>query len=164
MKKEIKRVEHEFPSFIPTTAEILILGSFPSIKSREYGFYYMHPQNRFYRILSAIFQEDFYNCSIEKKKELLTKYKIALYDVVLSCDIVGSSDESIEHVQPIELSKMMKDYPIQHIFLNGKKAASLFRLYFKDYITIASTLPSTSPANCRYSLSELIEEWKVIKK
>ena len=164
MKKEIKRAEHEFSSFIPLDAEILILGSFPSRKSRAYGFYYMHPQNRFYKVISEIYHEDFYHCSIEEKKQLLTKYKIALYDVILSCDIIGSSDESIAHVVPIDLKQIMEHYPIQKIYLNGKKASSLFSKYFKDYASLAVFLPSTSPANCRYSLSNLIEEWKVIKK
>lgn len=164
MKKEIKRVDHEFSSFLPLDAEILILGSFPSVKSRANGFYYMHPQNRFYKVLSEIYHEDFYCCSIEEKKQLLTKHKIALYDVILSCDIIGSSDESIDHVVPIDLKEIMEHYPIHKIYLNGKKASSLFFKYFKDYTSLAITLPSTSPANCRYSLSNLVEEWKVIKK
>lgn len=164
MNKEIKRVEHEFSSFLPLDAEILILGSFPSVKSRANGFYYMHPQNRFYKVLSEIYHEDFYHGSIEEKKQLLAKYKIALYDVILSCDIIGSSDESIDHVVPIDLKEIMEHYPIQKIYLNGKKASSLFFKYFKDYTFLAITLPSTSPANCRYSLSNLVEEWKVIKK
>lgn len=164
MKKEMKRADHEFSSFLPSDAEILILGSFPSIKSRAYGFYYMHPQNRFYKVLSEIYHEDFYHCSIEEKKQLLAKHKIALYDVILSCDIIGSADESIDHVVPIDLKEIMEHYPIQKIYLNGKKASSLFFKYFKEYASLAVTLPSTSPANCRYSLPNLVEEWKVIKK
>lgn len=164
MKKVIARQAHEFSSFLPSDANILILGSFPSVKSREQGFYYMHPQNRFYKVLSEIFQEDFYSCSIEEKKILLAKHHIALYDVIASCDIVGSSDESIENVEPIHLKDILDNYPIQQIYLNGKKAAEMFKKYLGEYVNLITELPSTSPANCRYSLKDLVHEWKVIKK
>ena len=88
------KINHSFPIFINKDSKILILGSFPSVKSRELDFYYMHKQNRFYKVLSLIFDEDFYNASIDDKKELLKKHHIALYDVIEECEINNSNDDT----------------------------------------------------------------------
>ncbi len=152
--------EHEFEAFIPKDAKILILGSFPSKDSRNSKFYYMNPNNYFYKILSELFQENFCDCSIEVKKELLTKYGIALYDVATSCSIIGASDSTIKDYELVDLKKIMENHPsIQQIFVLGlSKAKNLFKktpsVYnypeIPDYVKNAIFLPSTSPRNRRY--------------
>ena len=102
------KVNHSFPIFIDSNSKILILGSFPSVKSREEDFYYMHKQNRFYKILSNLFNEDFYNVDINIKKALLSKYHIALYDVIESCEIENSNDETIKNVEPSNIKEYIK--------------------------------------------------------
>ena len=154
-------LKHELEIFINNNSEILILGSFPSVKSREYGFYYSHPQNRFFPTLSRIFNEP---CpkSISDRKAFLTKHHIALYDVVEECDIDNSSDSSIRNVTPINIESILKKYPnIKVIGITGKKAASLFDKYLLDKIQIKVVyLPSTSPANAKVKMGELIEEYR----
>ena len=157
-------VKHSFPIFINNESKILILGSFPSVKSRELDFYYMHKQNRFYKILSNLFNEDFYNASIEEKKILLKKYKIALYDVVEECEILNSNDESIANVIPSPIKDLIKNTDIKHIFINGSKAKELFIRHNKDLLNITSFLPSTSARNARYNLDALTKEYQIIKE
>ena len=157
-------VKHSFPIFINNESKILILGSFPSVKSRELDFYYMHKQNRFYKILSNLFNEDFYNASIEEKKILLKKYKIALYDVVEECEILNSNDESITNVIPSPIKDLIKNTDIKHIFINGSKAKELFIKYNKDLLNVTSFLPSTSARNARYNLDALTKEYQIIKE
>ena len=157
-------VKHSFPIFINNESKILILGSFPSVKSRELDFYYMHKQNRFYKILSNLFNEDFYNASIEEKKILLKKYKIALYDVVEECEILNSNDESIANVIPSPIKDLIKNTDIKHIFINGSKAKELFIKYNKDLLNVTSFLPSTSARNARYNLDALTKEYQIIKE
>mgnify|MGYP003311274307 CR=1 FL=1 len=158
------KINHSFPIFINTNSKILILGSFPSVKSRELDFYYMHKQNRFYKILSNLFNEDFYNVDINKKKELLNKFNIALYDVIESCEIENSNDETIKNVEPSNIKEYIKDTNIKHIFINGNKAKELFIKYNKDLLDITSFLPSSSARNARYNLDKLVEEYKIIKE
>ena len=158
------KVNHSFPIFINSNSKILILGSFPSVKSRELDFYYMHKQNRFYKILSNLFNEDFYNASIEEKKILLKKYKIALYDVVEECEILNSNDESITNVIPSPIKDLIKNTDIKHIFINGSKAKKLFIRHNKDLLNITSFLPSTSARNARYNLATLTKEYQIIKE
>ena len=155
---------HEFPPFVELNSKILILGSFPSVKSREQSFFYMHPQNRFYKVLSKIYGDDFVNVGIEDKKKLFSKYHLALYDVIESCDIVGSSDQSIKNVVPADIEMILKNSSIEHIYINGKKAFELFKRYFPHLLSITTNLPSTSSANAAYSLTRLVEEWKVIRE
>ncbi len=154
---------HSFPAFINNDSEILILGSFPSVVSRKLSFYYMYPQNRFWKVLSLIFDTGFETKNIEIKKQLLKKYKIAIYDVIESCHIKGSSDASISDVIPSNISKLIKGTKIQRIFLNGKKAEELFIMHNQHLESFAKALPSTSSANARYNLENLYQEWKVIK-
>ena len=158
------KVNHSFPIFIDSNSKILILGSFPSVKSREEDFYYMHKQNRFYKILSILFNEDFYNVDINTKKELLSKYHIALYDVIESCEIENSNDETIKNVEPSNIKEYIKNTNIKHIFINGNKAKELFIKYNNDLINMTTFLPSTSARNARFNLEKLTNEYKVIKE
>lgn len=155
---ERNRVEHTFPPFFEGKPEILILGSFPSRKSREEGFYYAHPQNRFYPVLAGVYGEKTPK-DLESRKTFLASHRLALYDVVESCEVQGSSDASIRQVKPADLALFPKS--IRKILLNGKKAASLFRRYEKVENGIeVFILPSTSPANAAYSLKRLIGLYK----
>ena len=158
------KVNHSFPIFIDSNSKILILGSFPSVKSREEDFYYMHKQNRFYKILSNLFNEDFYNADINTKKELLSKYHIDLYDVIESCEIENSNDETIKNVEPSNIKEYIKNTNIKHIFINGNKAKELFIKYNNDLINMTTFLPSTSARNARFNLEKLTNEYKVIKE
>ena len=129
----------------------------PSVKSREVGFYYGHKMNRFFPILSKIFGEETPN-SVEKKKTLLNKYHIALYDVIYACDIIGSSDSSIKNVVPINIKKILSEYPnISKIIINGHLAESLFKRYLLRDISNDIEiyyLPSTSPANAKIKIDD----------
>ena len=155
------RLTHELEIFIHEDSEVLILGSFPSVKSREYGFYYSHRQNRFFPVLSRIFSEDT-PIAIEERKEFLKRHKIALYDVIEECDIDGSDDSSIRNVIPADIVGILKKFPnINRIGITGKKAGLLFNKYLKDKINIdVFYLPSTSPANAKMTISDLAKEYR----
>ena len=127
---------HLIPPLINNASKILILGSFPSVKSMEKGFYYMHSQNRFYQVLDAIFDENMYQGSIELKKETLLQLRIALYDSIEACSLSGSSDASIKDVVPAAINELIKGSSIKHIFLNGKKSYDIFIKYHKLNIRI----------------------------
>lgn len=156
-------LNHPFDPVYNSNSKILILGSFPSVASREQSFYYMHKQNRFWKILSCLFNLNFLNMNIHEKTIALNQNNIALYDVIKSCSIVGSSDSTIKNVEPIALDQIIKNSSIKYIYLNGNKAYDLFIKYFPQYVSIAIKLPSTSPANARYSFNKLLESWKVIR-
>ena len=151
--------KHTIPPFYKKDSKVLILGSFPSRKSREAGFYYAHPQNRFWSVLSNVFEEE-----IKDKKAFLEKHKIALYDVCASCEIKGSSDASIKEVIPNNLKEILASSKIKIIILNGKTASNLYKKLFKEIELPTITLPSTSPANAQYSLNSLIEQYQIIKE
>mgnify|MGYP005808180085 FL=1 len=151
--------EHTIPPFYNSDSKVLILGSFPSVKSREEGFYYAHPQNRFWKVLASIFNEE-----ITDKKAFLKKHQIALFDVCASCEIKGSSDASIKKVIPNDIKKLIKESEIKVILLNGKTATNLFEKWMKDIEIPTISLPSTSPANATYSLDKLTKEYEIIKK
>ncbi len=141
-------------------SEILILGSFPSVKSRENEFFYAHPQNRFWKVLSAVFNSPLPQ-NTDEKKELVLKNKLALFDVIKQCDIKGSGDSTIKNVIPNDLSPILDNSDIKRIILNGKTAEKYYKKYLLPVINIDYvTLPSTSPANAAYSLDRLIDEWK----
>lgn len=142
-------------------SNILILGSFPSVKSRQEKFFYAHPQNRFWKVVSTIFNEPIPQ-TIAEKKQMLLRNNIAVWDVIKSCDIVGSSDSSIENVAVNDIESLLKSTNIKIIFANGDKAYKLFKKYFDNNIGIIK-LPSTSPANAQYNLERLCEEWKIIR-
>lgn len=150
-------VDHSsLPPFLPEKARILILGSFPSVESRRQGFYYAHPSNRFFPVLAAAlgFPEP---RGIMERKALLEKEGIALYDVVYSCDIEKSKDETIENVVPIGLEAILEGRGIKRIFTTGKKAESLFRKAFSIDFT---PLPSTSSANARMGKEKLVQVYR----
>ncbi len=156
-------IEHPFPPLYNKDSKILILGSFPSVKSREQKFFYGHPQNRFWKVVAAVFGCDVPE-TIEEKKRFLLENGIALWDVIASCEIVGSSDSSIRDVKVNDLSEIFVKADIRQIFVNGKTAEKYFKKYTKAQVgREAITLPSTSPANAAWSVARLIEAWKVIK-
>lgn len=154
-----KRITHTFEPVFDETSEILILGSLPSVKSRENGFYYGHPQNRFWKVISALYNEVEPH-TIDEKKSLLLTHHIAVWDVIESCDIIGSSDSSIQNVVPMDLTRVLNICEIQQIYANGKTAARLFHKYTEPIIhRDIVELPSSSPANATYSLERLIQVW-----
>ncbi len=155
-------LQHPIPPIYDNNSRVLILGSFPSVKSREEGFFYGHPGNRFWRVVAALCQCDT-PCTIEEKKAMLLSNHIAVWDVIKSCDIVGSSDSSIKNVTVNDLGLILEQADIKKIFVNGKTAQKLFEKYIMPQIgREAVCLPSTSPANAAWSLEKLIEAWKVI--
>lgn len=141
-------------------SKILILGSFPSVKSREAKFFYGHKQNRFWKVVSAVMECECPD-TVEEKKAMLLKNNIAVWDVIKSCDIEGSSDSSIRNVTPNDFTEMLSKTQVKQIFTNGNTAYTLFKRYNPDLD--AYKLPSTSPANAAFSLERLIKEWEVIK-
>ena len=151
---------HPFPPLYNERSRVLILGSFPSVKSREAMFFYGHPQNRFWKVLATAFEEDVPS-TIPEKKELLAKHHIALWDVIASCDIKGSSDASIENVVANDLSVILNGAKIRRIFVNGKTAEKYYQKYIEPKTGIkAVCLPSTSPANAAWKTERLIEVWR----
>ncbi len=153
---------HAFGPFYDAHAKILILGSFPSVKSRETGFYYGHPQNRFWKLLAALYGGDA-PVSVPEKKAFLSEHKIALWDVIESCDITGSSDSSIKNAAVNPIGDILDASEIQTIYANGKKAQHLYQKYVMPVTgREAIGLPSTSPANAAYSMERLMQEWKQI--
>lgn len=164
MEKEYKRIKHTFEPIFNKDSKILILGSLPSVKSREEGFYYGHPQNRFWSVLSSIYNLEIPK-TVDEKIKMLINNNIAIWDVIESCDIIGSSDSSIKNVIPADLSKILNNNKIQNIYANGKTASKLYKKYSEKNTGIKIIeLPSTSPANATYTLDRLIEAWKVILK
>lgn len=156
--------KHTFAPVFDSTSRVLILGSFPSVKSRETGFYYGHPRNRFWKIISDIFNSELPQ-TIEDKKQLILQNRLALWDVIESCDITGSSDSSIKNVKPNNLGIILDNCNISHIITNGTTAYSLYNKYQKDITGInAVRLPSTSPANAAWSYDKLKSEWNIIKQ
>lgn len=144
-------------------SRILILGSFPSVKSREAAFFYGHPQNRFWRVMAAILDEPV-PTTIEEKTALLRSHGIALWDVIASCDIHGSSDSSITNVVPTDLTPLLRGGTIRAVFTNGTTATRLYKRYQESVTGMtAIPLPSTSPANATRSLDQLVKAWSVIR-
>lgn len=154
---------HPIAPVFDKDSKVLILGSFPSVRSREEGFFYGHPQNRFWKVTSRIFGEEL-PVTIEEKKAFLIRNHIALWDVIGSCEIDGSSDSSIRDVTVNDLSVILGTADIRAIFLNGKKAEQYYLKYlFPILKRDAVCLPSTSPANAAWNLEKLADAWKIIK-
>lgn len=152
---------HGFPALVEENSELLILGSFPSVKSRVSKFYYMHPQNRFWDILSLLYDDiHFKSSNINVKIQTLKQHHIALYDVIESCDIIGSKDSSITNVTPADITSLINNTNITKILLNGNKADTLFKQYNPSLVPMATCVPSTSSANAQYSLERLVSAWK----
>ena len=155
-------VTHPIPPVFDSASRILILGSFPSVKSREGHFFYHHPQNRFWKTLAGILAVPVPG-SIDEKKEFLLSHHIALWDVIASCSIEGSSDSSIRDVVPNDLSRILSAANIQAIFCNGKTSWNYYKKYQETVTGIpAVPLPSTSPANAAWTLEKLEGVWDVI--
>ena len=162
-KEDINMQKHPFPPLYDENSKVLILGSFPSVKSREQMFFYGHPQNRFWRVIAAVTGEET-PVTIEEKSRLLHKNHIALWDVIASCDITGSSDSSIKNVKANDLTVILESADIKQIFVNGKTAEKYYNKYIRDTIgREAVCLPSSSPANAGWNLERLIEVWSEIK-
>ncbi len=150
---------HPIKPLYNNEAEILILGSFPSVKSREEGFFYGHPQNRFWKVMARICNESL-PATIEEKTNMILKHHFALWDVIHSCEIIGSADSTIKNVTPNDLSKILNTANIKAVFVNGKKAEALYKKYmFNETGIKAIVLPSTSPANASWSEDRLFEFW-----
>ena len=158
------RLSHPFPPLYDADSRILILGSFPSVKSREAMFFYGHPQNRFWRVVSTVLGCE---CprTVEEKQQMLHTHHIALWDTIASCEISGSSDSSIKNAVPCDLGRILSQAPIKQIFANGGKAYELYQKYSYPVLKREITkLPSTSPANAAFQMDRLLKEWKIIKK
>ena len=155
---------HPIPPIFDENSKILILGSFPSVKSREEMFFYGHKQNRFWKVISAVFGENEPK-TVPEKKSFLLNNGIAVWDVIASCDIKGSADSTIKNVTPNDLLPILKTAKIEKIFVNGGTAARFYKKYVEQKIGIkATTLPSTSPANAAWSAERLTNEWKKLLK
>ena len=156
-------ITHPIPPVYDKNSRILILGSFPSVKSREEGFFYGHPQNRFWKVTSAVFGDELPK-SVPEKKAFLLRNRIALWDVIGSCDIEGSSDSSIRNVIANDLSILLEEADIRQIYVNGRTACKYDQKYSEAKTgRPAVCLPSTSPANAAWSIDRLTEAWSCIK-
>ena len=161
-KSEAMPQVHPIPPLFDKNSRVLILGSFPSVKSREAKFFYGHPQNRFWRVLAALTNSSLPH-TIAEKTELVLKNHFALWDSIGSCTITGSSDSSIRDVVPNDLSVILDHAPIERIFCNGAASLASYRHYIEPLIhRPALLLPSTSPANAAWTLERLIDAWRVI--
>ncbi|MCD8326946.1 MAG: DNA-deoxyinosine glycosylase [Lachnospiraceae bacterium] len=159
-----QRLRHEFGPVFDENSRILILGSFPSVKSREQQFYYGHPQNRFWKVLTNLAHEPPPE-TVEEKKAFLLRNQIALWDVIAECDIIGSSDSSIRNVVPVDLPWLLERTNIERIYVNGGKAYELYQKYLWPMTgRKCERLPSTSPANAACTMDRLMEAWSVIAK
>lgn len=153
---------HPIPPVYDKNSRVLILGSFPSVKSREARFFYGHPQNRFWRVLGFVLNKEVPE-DICGKKQFLLDNRIALWDVIASCEITGSSDSSVRSVVPNDLSDILKTANIKRIFVNGKCAEKYYKKYILPKTGIVCTvLPSTSPANAAFGFEKLCEYWMKI--
>ncbi|MBO5284030.1 MAG: DNA-deoxyinosine glycosylase [Lachnospiraceae bacterium] len=156
---EYEQVTQPFAPVYDQNSRILILGSLPSVKSREQGFYYGHARNRFWPMLAAVYEEPLPE-SIPEKKALLLRHSLAVYDVIESCEIRGSSDSSIRRVKGADIRTIMEHSRIEKILVNGKTAARYFKSYQPAaYQQLLVELPSTSPANAAFSLEKLVQSW-----
>lgn len=157
---QYQTITHPIQPVYDAHSKILILGSFPSVKTREYGFFYGHPQNRFWPLFSTLFQTQL-PITIDERKSFLLNHHIAIYDTIYQCDIVGSSDTSIKNVVPTDLSQINNTCNIRQVFCNGGTAYKYYQKYHDQNFGIKGIqLPSTSPANARYRLNDLVKEWQ----
>ena len=163
MSKSVLPQSHPIPPLYNENSKTLILGSFPSVLSRETGFFYGHPQNRFWKVIAEL-----YDCKTpvtkQEKASLILENRLALWDVIASCEISGSSDSSIKNVIPNEIGALLEKTQITRIFVNGKTAEKYYKKYIEPDIGITAVcLPSTSPANAVFSTERLKEFWGVIR-
>ena len=156
-------IVHPIPPLFDKNSKTLILGSFPSVKSREAEFFYGHPQNRFWTVVAEVF-----GCSkpesTEEKKEFVLSHNLAMWDVIGQCEIEGSADSTIKNVTANDLRIILDSCPIERIFVNGKTAEKYYNKYTYPKTGIkAICLPSTSPANEAWNIKKLVEAWKIIR-
>ena len=170
-------INHPLPPVWTPESKVLLLGTMPSPKSRELGFFYMHPQNRFWRVLPQVFGENLTlqnktpdtQAAIEERRDFLLRHNLALWDVLASCQIKGAADSSIRREIPNDFSQILSESKISRVFFTGQTAAALWKkhcaaLYEKDFNLTVHTLPSTSPANARFTLEKLIEEYQLVQE
>jgi hypoxanthine-DNA glycosylase len=156
------RIYHPFGPLYNENSKVLILGSFPSVKSREQEFFYGHPQNRFWKVIAALLDKDVPH-TIDEKKALILDNGLALWDSIGSCEITGSSDASIRNAEPNDLRIITENCDIRAIYCNGKKSLEVYNRYIEPMLgRQAEALPSTSPANAAWNLDRLTEAWSVI--
>ncbi|MCH5296402.1 MAG: DNA-deoxyinosine glycosylase [Ruminococcus sp.] len=161
---DTQRIIHPIPPLFDKNCTKLILGSFPSVKSREAQFFYGHPQNRYWRLLAELLGEEVPQ-TVEEKSALALKHHIAMWDTINSCTITGSSDSSIKDVVPNDLSVILENSKVTQIFANGATSYNLYQKYIYPVTKIkAVKLPSTSSANATFSLERLKESWSIIVK
>ncbi len=161
---EYTHIIHPFKPLYDENSEILILGSLPSVKSREQNFFYGHKQNRFWKLIAKLYgeAEPAYD-DIQAKKALILNHKIALWDTIYSCDIIGSSDSSIKNVVPTDLRVILEHSNVKRIYCNGAASGKYYERFHEARLGIkAVTLPSTSPANAAWKLDMLIDAWGII--
>lgn len=163
MKKQtVSHQVHPFPPLFDEQSRILILGSFPSVASRQVNFFYGHPQNRFWKLMPLLLGEPPVQ-TIEEKAALMHRHHIALWDTIHSCDITGSSDSSIKNVTANDLSVILSKAPVRQIFCNGKTSYHLYVKYVQAQTGQgALCLPSTSPANAAWQMDRLLKDWSVL--
>ena len=155
-------IVHPIEPVYDSNSRVLILGSFPSVKSREAAFFYGHPQNRFWKVLAAVFHREVPE-TMEEKRALLLEEGVALWDVIASCEITGSSDSSIRNAVPNDLTPILNTAGIDAIYVNGKTAEKYYKKYLLPVTRReAVCLPSTSPANAAWNLERLVESWQIL--
>ena len=154
---------HPIPPLFDKNSEVLVLGSFPSVKSREAQFFYGHPQNRFWAVIAAVYRQQ-KPLTIEEKKLLILENKLALWDVIAECEIEGSADSTIKNVKANDLSIILQNSAVERIYVNGKTAEKYYNKYTLPQTGVkAVCLPSTSPANAAWGFEKLVKAWSVIK-
>lgn len=160
---KLRHVVHTFPPVIDGNCHTLILGSVPSVKSMLAGFYYIHPQNRFWRVMERLLGERYLGEEPSVRSERLLLHHIALYDSVYACDILGSSDSRITNIVPADIPALLAAAPITRIFCNGARSYAELARAHPQLVGIAQVLPSTSPANAAYSLDRLVQQWQTVR-
>lgn len=164
MNSSAEKIVHPIPPVFDSQSRVLILGTMPSPKSRESGFYYGHPQNRFWRVLAALWNEQVPETT-EEKRAFALQHGIALWDVLASCSIVGASDASIRDAVPNPIGDLLRQTRIHSVVTTGKTAGKLYQKFcFPQTRKTAIVLPSTSPANCRIPMETLITEYKILRE
>lgn len=162
--RPLRHVESPLPAVFDADSRVLVLGSLPSPLSRERGYHYGNPQNRFWRVLSALWDEEPPN-SVEGRRDLLRRHRLALHDVLASCDIAGASDSSIANPVPNDLGPILRAAPICRVFCTGSTAAWLYRRHVEPVLGVPCVaLPSTSPANARWRLDDLVRAYAVVRE
>ena len=157
-------LQHPFGPLYNENSRVLILGSFPSVKSREQNFFYGHPQNRFWKVVAAVFDQPIPQI-IEEKKKLILSNGLALWDSIASCEITGSSDASIKNAHANDIGSILNSCSIERIYCNGRKSYELYCKYIEPQTGCkAVCLPSTSPANAQWTLEKLIDVWSEIAR